>query len=64
MKKFRRVMSHDTEEWFKEKLILVKYAFLCDVTDFNQSAEDTLKVWGKSLKTALDEGYFIVNLYS
>ena len=64
MKKFRRVMSHDTEEWFKEKLILVKYAFLSDVIDFNQSAEDTLKVWGKSLKTALDEGYFIVNLYS
>ena len=57
-------MSHDTEEWFKEKLILVKYACLCDVIDFNQSAEDTLKVWGKSLKTALDEVHFIFNLYS
>ena len=27
MKKYRRVMSHDTEEWSKEKLILEKYAF-------------------------------------
>ena len=32
MKKFRRVMSHDTEELSKEKLILEKYAFFmwCD----------------------------------
>ena len=27
IKKYRRVMSHDNEEWFKEKLILEKYAF-------------------------------------
>ena len=27
MKKYIRVMSHDTEEWSKEKLILEKYVF-------------------------------------
>ena len=64
MSKYRRVMSHDTEEWFKEKLILEKFAFLCDVIDFKQSREGTLRVQRKSLTTALDEVHFIVNLYS
>ena len=27
MKKYSRVMSHDTEDWSKEKLILERYAF-------------------------------------
>ena len=27
MKKYRRIMSHETEEWSKEKLILEKYTF-------------------------------------
>ena len=43
-KKFSRVMSHDTEEWSKENLILEKYAFLCDAIDLKQSVQGTLKV--------------------
>ena len=27
MEKYKRGMSHDAEEWFKEKLIIAKYAF-------------------------------------
>ena len=57
-------MSHDTEEWSKEQLILDRCAFLCDTIDLNQSLEGTLKVQGKSLTTVLDEAHFIVNLYS
>ena len=37
-------MSCDTEEWYKENLILEKYAFLCDTIDLKQSVEGTLKV--------------------
>ena len=37
-------MSHDAEEWFKEKLILKKYVFLCNATDLKQSVEDAFKV--------------------
>ena len=37
-------MSHDTEEWSKEKLILEKYTFLCDGIDLKQSVEGTFKV--------------------
>ena len=57
-------MTHDAEEWFKEKLILKKYVFLCNATDFKQSVEGTFKMQGKSLKTVLYEVHFIVNLYS
>ena len=38
--------------------------FLCNTIELKQSAEGTLKVQGKSLKTALDEVHFIVHLYS
>ena len=38
--------------------------FLCDAIDLKQSVEGTLKVSGKSLTTALDEVYLIVNQYS
>ena len=49
MEKYRRIMSHDTEEWSKDKLILEKYAFfVCDTIGLKQSAEGTLKVYGKS----------------
>ena len=44
--------------------ILEKYAFLCDAIDLEQSMEGTLKMYGKSLATVLDEVHFIVNLYS
>ena len=44
MKKYRRVMSHDTEEWSKEKLILENYTFLRDAIELKQSVEGTLKV--------------------
>ena len=44
MKKYRRVMSHDTEEWSNEKLILEKYEFLCNAIDLKWSVEGTLKV--------------------
>ena len=37
---------------------------LCDAIDLKQSAEATLKLYGKSLATVLDEVHFIVNLYS
>ena len=37
-------MSCDTEEWYKENLILEKYAFLCDTIDLKQSVVVTLKV--------------------
>ena len=37
-------MSCDTEEWYKENLILEKYAFLCDKIDLKQSVEGILKV--------------------
>ena len=37
-------MSHDTEDWFKEKLINGKYAFFCDAIDLKQSVEGTLKL--------------------
>ena len=43
MSKYRRVMSHDTEEWFKEKLILEKFAFLCDVIDLSNHGKVLLK---------------------
>ena len=39
---YRRVMTHNTKEWSKEKLILKKYAFLCDKIDLKQSVEGTL----------------------
>ena len=29
MKNYRRVVSHGTEKWSKEKLILEKYSFFC-----------------------------------
>ena len=38
------VMSYDAEEWFKEKLIPQKCAFLCNAIDLKQSVEGTLKV--------------------
>ena len=38
--------------------------FLCDAIDLKLSVEGTLKVFGKSLKTVLDEVHFLVNLYS
>ena len=38
--------------------------FLCDAKDLKQPVEGTLKVYGKSLATVLDEVHFIVNLYS
>ena len=44
--------------------ILEKYAFLCDAIDLEQSMEGTLKIYGKSLTTVLDEVHFIVNLNS
>ena len=44
MKKYRRVMSHDTKEWSKENLILEKCAFLCDAKDLKQSVKGTLKM--------------------
>ena len=45
VKNYRRVMSHDTEERSKEKLILEKYTFfVCDAIDLKQSAEGSLKV--------------------
>ena len=49
MKKYRRVLSHENEEWYKEKLILKKYAFF---------------VGCNRLKAALDEVYFTVNMHS
>ena len=64
MKMYRRVKSHDIEEWSKEKLILEKYAFFCDAIDLKKSVENTFKVYEKSLATVLDENHFIVNLYS
>ena len=42
MKKYRRVMSHDTKEWSNGKLILEKYAFLCDSIDLKQSVQGIL----------------------
>ena len=42
-KKYGRFMSHDTEEWSKEKLIYEKYAFLCDAIYLKHSAEGTLE---------------------
>ena len=42
MKKYRKIMSYDTEEWSKEELILEN--FLWDAIDFKQSVEGTLKV--------------------
>ena len=44
MKNYRRVMSQNTEEWSKEKLVLEKYAFFCDAIDLKQSVEGTLKL--------------------
>ena len=45
MKKYRRVMPHDTENWSKEKLILEKYAFfVCNAIGLKESVEGTLKV--------------------
>ena len=44
MKMYRRVKSHDIEEWSKEKLILEKYAFFCDAIDLKKSVENTFKV--------------------
>ena len=44
MKKYRRVISHDKEEWSKEKLILENYTFLLDAIELKQSVEGTLKV--------------------
>ena len=49
MKKYRRVMTHENEEWYKEKLILKKYAFF---------------VGCNRLKATLNEVYFTVNLHS
>ena len=43
MKKYRRVMSHDTEKWSKEKVILEKYAYFVWCNRL-QSVEGTLKV--------------------
>ena len=40
MKNYRRFLSHDIEE----KLILEKYAFLCEAIDLKQSVEGPLKV--------------------
>ena len=37
-------MSQDTGELSKEKLILEKYAFLCDAIDLKQSLNGPLKV--------------------
>ena len=44
MKKYTRVMSDDNEEWYKEKVILEKYTFLCDAIGVKLSVEGTLKV--------------------
>ena len=44
MKKHRGVMPHDTEERWKENLIVEKNAFLLDATDLKQSVKDTLEV--------------------
>ena len=38
--------------------------FLCDAIVLKHSVEGTLKVYGKSLTTVLDQVHFIVNLYS
>ena len=38
--------------------------FLIDAIDLKQSVEGTLKVYGKSLTTVLNEVHSIVNLYS
>ena len=48
----------------KKSLFLRNMQFLCDAIDLNLSVESTLKVWGKSLTTVLDDAHFIVNLYS
>ena len=48
-------MSHDTEEWFKEMLILENMHFLCDAIDLKQSVGGSLNVSGKSLTTVSDE---------
>ena len=45
MKNYRRFLSHDIEEkLIKKKLILEKYAFLCEAIDLKQSVEGPLKV--------------------
>ena len=44
MRKYRWVMSHDTKEWCKEKLILEKCTFLCDEIDLKHSVDGTLRV--------------------
>ena len=49
MKKYRRVMSHGTEKWSKEKLISQIHAFLSDAIDLKQSVKGTFKVKRKSL---------------
>ena len=54
-------MCHDAKEWFKEKL--EKHAFFVWFNGLERSVEGTLKVYGKSLVTVLDEVPFIVNLY-
>ena len=51
-------MSHVTE------YALFSMHFLCDAIVLKQSVEGTLKVYGKSLTTVLDQVHFIVNLYS
>ena len=48
-------MSHDTEKWFKEMLILENMHFLCDAIDLKRSVGGSLNVSGKSLTTVLDE---------
>ena len=44
MKKYKGVMSHDTEEWYKEKLILEKYAFFVLCNRLEAAVEVTFKV--------------------
>ena len=44
MEKYRRVMSHDAEEWSKEKLIHEKKQFLCGGIELKESVEGTLEV--------------------
>ena len=63
MKKYRRVMSYDTEEWSKENLIFEKDAFFVWCSRLEAVSGSTFKVYGKSLTTVLDIN-FIVNLYS
>ena len=69
-----RVMQSLKKNWLLVSKITLKndqkkansweICILCHVIDLKQSLEGTLKVWEKSLTTALHEVYFVVNLYS